>query len=104
MSAYYESQIFLYFLQVRGLLSLSSSEPGQMSCLLDRVRGLGDGAAAGARRRQWAAKKEEERLGTTGPRPQRGFHGFITFMEIIKQFHLYHFTPGFTTMETLWAL
>ena len=59
-----------------------------MSCLLDRVRGLGDGAAAGARRRQWAAKKEEERLGTTGPRPQRGFHGFMTFMEIIKQFHL----------------
>ena len=34
---------------------------GQARCLLDRLRGLGVGAAAALRRRQWAAQ-EEQRL------------------------------------------
>ena len=37
------------------------SVQSQARCLLDRVRGLGDGAAAAARRRHWA-EREEERL------------------------------------------
>ena len=56
-----EAEVAMLTGQVRRLLSLEAVR-SQARCLLDRVRGLGDGAAAAARRRQWAAK-EEERLG-----------------------------------------
>ena len=56
-----EAEVAMLTGQVRRLLSLEAVR-SQARCLLDRVRGLGDGAAAAARRRQWA-EKEEERLG-----------------------------------------
>ena len=56
-----EAEIAVLTGQVRRLLSLEAVR-SQARCLLDRVRGLGDGAVAAAKRRQWA-EKEEERLG-----------------------------------------
>ena len=56
-----EAEVAMLTGQVRRLLSLEAVR-SQARCLLDRVRSLGDGAAAAARRRQWA-EKEEERLG-----------------------------------------
>ena len=56
-----EAEVAMLTGQVRRLLSLEAVR-SQARCLLDRVQGLGDGAAAAARRRQWA-EKEEERLG-----------------------------------------
>ena len=55
-----ESEIAMLTGQVRRLLSQEAVQ-SQARCLLDRVRGLGDGAAAAARRRHWA-EREEERL------------------------------------------
>ena len=56
-----EAEVALLTGQVRRLLSVEAVRC-QARCLLDRLRGLGDGAAAAARRRQWA-EKEEQRLG-----------------------------------------
>ena len=57
-----EAEIAMLTGQVRRLLSLEAVR-SKARCLLDRERGLGDGAAAAARRRQWAEKEEEKRLG-----------------------------------------
>ena len=56
-----EAEIAVYTGQVRRLLSVEGVR-SQARCLLDRLRGLGDGAAAAAKRRQWA-EREEQRLG-----------------------------------------
>ena len=56
-----EAEVALLTGQVRRLLSLEGVR-SQARCLLDRVRGLGAGAAAALRRRQWA-ELEEQRLG-----------------------------------------
>ena len=56
-----EAEIALLTGQVRRLLSLEAVR-SQARCLLDRLRGLGDGATAAGKRRQWA-EKEELRLG-----------------------------------------
>ena len=56
-----EAEIAVLTGQVRRLLSLEGVR-SQARCLLDRLRGLGAGAAAALRRRQWA-EQEEQRLG-----------------------------------------
>ena len=56
-----EAEIAMLTGQVRRLLSLEGVR-SQARCLLDRLRGLGAGAAAALRRRQWA-EQEEQRLG-----------------------------------------
>ena len=56
-----EAEVAILTGQVRRLLSTEGVR-SQARCLLDRVRGLGAGAAAAVRRRQWA-EKEEQRLG-----------------------------------------
>ena len=56
-----EAEVAMYTGQVRRLLSVEGVR-SQARCLLDRLRGLGDGAAAAAKRRQWA-EREEQRLG-----------------------------------------
>ena len=56
-----EAEIAVYTGQVRRLLSVEGVR-SQARCLLDRLRGLGDGAAAATKRRQWA-EREEQRLG-----------------------------------------
>ena len=56
-----EAEIAVLTGQIRRLLSLEAVR-SQARCLLDRVRGLGAGAAEAARRRQWA-EVEEQRLG-----------------------------------------
>ena len=56
-----EAEIAIYTGRVRRLLSVEGVR-SQARCLLDRLRGLGDGAAAAAKRRQWA-EREEQRLG-----------------------------------------
>ena len=56
-----EAEVAIYTGQVRRLLSVEGVR-SQARCLLDRLRGLGDGAAAAAKRRQWA-EREEQRLG-----------------------------------------
>ena len=56
-----EAEVAVLTGQVRRLLSLEAVR-SQARCLLDRVRGLGAGAAQAARRRQWA-EEEERRLG-----------------------------------------
>ena len=55
-----EAEVAVLTGQVRRLLSVEGVR-GQARCLLDRLRGLGVGAAAALRRRQWAAQ-EEQRL------------------------------------------
>ena len=52
-----EAEVAVLTGQVRRLLSVEGVRC-QARCLLDRLRGLGDGAAAAARRRQWAAQEE----------------------------------------------
>ena len=52
-----EAEVAIYTGQIRRLLSVQGVR-SQARCLLDRVRGLGAGAAAAARRRQWAADQE----------------------------------------------
>ena len=56
-----EAEVAILTGQVRRLLSTEGVR-SQARCLLDMVRGLGAGAAAAMRRRQWA-EKEEQRLG-----------------------------------------
>ena len=56
-----EAEVAVLTGQVRRLLSLECVR-SQARCLLDRLRGLGAGAAAAAKRRQWA-EQEEQRLG-----------------------------------------
>ena len=56
-----EAEVALLTGQVRRLLSLEGVR-SQARCLLDRLRGLGAGAAAAVKRRQWA-DQEEQRLG-----------------------------------------
>ena len=55
-----EAEVAIYTGQVRRLLSVEGVR-SQARCLLDRLRGLGAGAAAAVRRREWAAQ-EEQRL------------------------------------------
>ena len=47
----------VYTGQVRRLLSVEGVR-SQARCLLDRLRGLGDGAGAAAKLRQWAEREE----------------------------------------------
>ena len=53
-----EAEVAVLTGQIRRLLSLEAVR-SQARCLLDRVRGLGAGAAEAARRRQWAAQEEQ---------------------------------------------
>ena len=53
-----EAEVAMYTGQVRRLLSVDVVR-GQARCLLDRLRGLGAGAAAAVRRREWAAQQEQ---------------------------------------------
>ena len=55
-----EAEVAILTGQVRRVLSTEGVR-SQARCLLDRLRGLGAGAAAAGRRRQWALQ-EEERL------------------------------------------
>ena len=55
-----EAEVAVLTGQVRRLLSLEGVR-SQARCLLDRLRGLGAGAAAAVKRRQWA-EQEEQRL------------------------------------------
>ena len=52
-----EAEVAILTGQVRRLLSVEGVR-SQARCLLDRLRGLGAGAAAAARRRQLAAQEE----------------------------------------------
>ena len=56
-----EAEVAVLTGQIRRLLSLECVR-SQARCLLDRLRGLGAGAAAAAKWRQWA-EQEEQRLG-----------------------------------------
>ena len=56
-----EAEVAILTGQVRRMLSIEGVR-SQARCLLDRLRGLGAGASAALRRRQWASQ-EEQRLG-----------------------------------------